>query len=237
MCKDGIFHFTRCYLSLILFYNRMKENLYYLFISGLILGSGPCLSLCAPILASYSAIQKKTFRDSFFSYLIFSSGKLLGYCILGVLCTLGVKIIASPLGKKYLDLIYLIVGCFIVLIGITAIFYRRGSFNPACNWIHKGNIRNVGTLGLLIGLAPCLPLLGILNYIVLISDSSFSAIGFCIAFGLGTIISPLFVIVMLSGRLAKVLSRNNKLKVAIRILCGGIIVFLGGKIILQILLR
>ena len=215
----------------------MKENLYYLFISGLILDSGPCLSLCAPILVSYTAIHKKTFKDSFFSYLVFSSSKLLGYCILGVLYTLGVKIIASPLGTKYLDFIYLIIGCFIVLIGITAIFYRGGSFKPVCSWIHKGNIRNVGILGLLIGLAPCLPLLGILNYIALISNSSFEAIGFCIAFGLGTIVSPLFLMVMLSGRLAQAFSKNDKLKTIIRILCGGIIIFLGGKIILQILLR
>ena len=215
----------------------MSENLYYLFISGLILGSGPCLSLCAPILVSYTALTKKSFKGSFSSYLIFSLNKLIGYCILGILCGLGVKIIASPLGAKYLDLIYLIIGCFIVLIGITAIFNRGNNFNPICNWLHKGNIRNVGVLGLLIGLAPCLPLLGILNYIVLISDSYLQTIGFCVVFGLGTIISPLFLMVMLSGKLAGAFSKNNKLKIIIRILCGGIIVFLGGRIILQTLLH
>jgi len=144
---------------------------------------------------------------------------------------------ASPLGVKYLDIIYLIIGCFIILIGITTIFYKGNKLNPVCGWIHKGDTRNVGILGLLIGLAPCLPLLGILNYIVLISDSHLKAIGFCLVFGLGTAISPLFIIVMLSGRLAETLSRNNKLKVVIRILCGGVILFLGGKIILQRLLR
>ena len=215
----------------------MKENLYYLFISGLVLGSGPCLSLCAPILVSYTAINKKNFKDSFFSYLIFSLSKLLGYCILGVLCGLGVKIIANPLATNHLDLIYIIIGCFIILIGITAIFNRGNSFNPICNWLHKGNIRNVGVLGLLIGLAPCLPLLGILNYIILISKSYLNTIGFCIVFGLGTIISPLFLMVMVSGKLAQNLSRNNKLKLIIKLFCGGIIIFLGGKIILQTLLH
>jgi len=215
----------------------MNENLYYLFISGLILGSGPCLTLCAPILISYAAIHRKTFKDSFFSYLVFSLCKLLGYCILGILCSLGVKLITSPLDAKYLNLIYLIIGCFIALIGITAIFYRKSSFNPVCNWIHKGNIRNVGILGLLIGLAPCLPLLGILNYIVLTSDSLSSTIGFCIVFGLGTIISPLFLMIMLSGKLSEAISKNDKLKNIIRVICGGVIIFLGGKIILQILLR
>ena len=215
----------------------MSENIYYLFVSGLILGSGPCLSLCAPVLVSYSAIHKKSLKDSFLSYLVFSLFKLIGYCLLGLLCALGIKIINSPLGQKYLDSIYLVVGFFITLIGLTTIFYKGNKSNLVCGWIHKGNIRNVGILGLLIGLAPCLPLLGILNYIVLISDSSLSAIGFCIVFGLGTVVSPLFLMVMLSGSLSQVISKNNKLKIMIRVLCGGIIIFLGGKIILQKLLR
>jgi len=215
----------------------MKENLYYLFISGLILGSGPCLSLCAPVLVSYTAIHKKSLNDSLLSYLVFALFKLIGYCILGLLCALGVKIINSPLGQKYIDSIYLVVGSFIILIGITTIFYKGNKLSPLCNWMHKGNIRNVGILGLLIGLAPCLPLLGILNYIILISDSFLKTTGFCIVFGLGTLISPLFLMVILSGRLAEAFSKNNKLKIAIRILCGGIILFLGGKITLQTLLR
>jgi len=189
------------------------------------------------VLVSYSAIYKKSLKDSFLAYLVFALFKLIGYCILGLLCALGVKIINSPLGQKYLDSIYLVVGSFIILIGITTIFYEGNKLNPLCSWIHRGNIRNVGILGLLIGLAPCLPLLGILNYIILISDSFLKTIGFCIVFGLGTITSPLFLMVMLSGRLSEAVSKNNKLKIAIRILCGVIILFLGGKITLQTLLR
>ena len=215
----------------------MKENLYYLFISGLILGSGPCLCLCAPILVSYTAIHKKTFKDSLFSYLVFSLCKLSGYAILGFFCALGVKIITSPQGAKYLDSIYLGLGCFIVLIGTTTIFYRGKKITLICNWLNKGNIRNVGILGLLIGFTPCLPLLGILNYIIIIAKNIPQAITFSLVFGLGTVVSPLFLLVLFSGKLVNQFSKNNTFKVAIRIICGLILLLLGGKIILQILLR
>ena len=215
----------------------MKENLYYLFISGLILGSGPCLSLCAPILVSYTAIHKKTLKDSFFSYLVFSLCKLSGYAILGAFCALGVKIITSPLGAKYLDSIYLILGCFIVLIGTTTIFYRGEKFTLICNWLNKGNIRNVGVLGLLIGFTPCLPLLGILNYIIIIAENIPQAITFSLVFGLGTVISPLFLLVMISGKLVNQFSKNNIFKTVIRIICGLVLLLLGGRIILGILPR
>lgn len=215
----------------------MKENLYYLFISGLILGSGPCLSFCAPVLISYSAIHKEGLGRSAISYLVFSLFKLTGYCLLGLICSLGVKAINTPLGQKYLDPIYITAGIFIILIGVTSLFYRDGKPNPVCGWIHRGNVRNVGLLGLLIGVTPCLPLLGILNYVILISGSLPSAIGLCLVFGLGTVISPLFIMVVLSGRISAAFTGNRRLKTLLRLLCAGVIIYLGGRIILEKLLR
>ncbi len=215
----------------------MKENLYYLFLSGLILGSGPCLAFCAPILVSYTAIHKKTFKDSFFSYLVFSLCKLLSYAVLGLLCALGVKIINTPLGAKYLDSIYLGLGYFIVLIGVATIFHKGKKLTSICSWLNKGNIKNVGILGLLIGFTPCLPLLGILNYIIIISKNIPQSIIFSLVFGLGTVISPLFILVLISGKLVDQFSKNNIFKAVIRIVCGLILLLLGGRIILQILLR
>ncbi len=145
--------------------------------------------------------------------------------------------IASPLVTKYLDSIYLSIGCFIILIGLTTVFYKGKSFSYVCSWINKGNIRNVGVLGFLIGLAPCLPLLGILNYIILVSQTNFQAIIFTLIFGLGTIISPLFLMVLFSGKLVSQFAKSNTFKIAIRLVCGLILIFLGGRIILQILLQ
>lgn len=215
----------------------MKENLYYLFVSGLLLGSGPCLSLCAPLLISYTVALKPTLKKSIISYLIFSLFKLISYVILGILCALGVTLLKSPGFREYLDTIYLILGCFIIIIGLATIFYKREKNTKICSWLHKGNIRNVGILGLLVGFSPCLPLLGILNYIVIISNSYWEAIIFTSLFGLGITLSPLLILVMLSGKIAEVLSQSKKLKTAIRIVGGIILLFLGGKIIHQKLLQ
>ncbi len=213
----------------------MKENLYYLFISGLILGSGPCLSLCAPVLISYTAALKASVKKSLLSYLVFSGFKILSYIILGVLCAGGVILLKHPVFIDYSNRIYLGLGYFIALIGLTTIFYKGKRISRICQWIHKGNIKNVGILGLLVGLSPCLPLLGILNYIVIISNSVYEAIIFSLVFGLGTALSPLLILVMVSGKVAEKLSQNDKFKVGIRIICGIVILFLGGKIILQTL--
>ena len=215
----------------------MKENIIYLFLSGIILASGPCLAICAPILIGYTAVHKATLKQSLISYLVFSISKLLSYVALGFLCALGVIILQSPLFMEYSQHIYAGLGFFIVLIGITTLIYRGQRFTKACAWIHKGNIRNVGLLGILVGLSPCLPLIGILNYIMLISDSPLQAIAFTFVFGIGTIISPLLIFVMISGKIAAKFSQSTKIKLIIRIGCGVLLLFLGTQIILRTLLR
>ena len=215
----------------------MKENLYYLFLTGLIFGSGPCLSFCAPLLVSYAAIRATSLKKSTVLYLVFSLSRLLAYMILGALCALSMTLLRSRIFEKYTNGIYLGLGCFIILIGITTLVYKESKIRKACSWLHKGNVRNVGILGLLIGFSPCLPLLGILNYIMIISKKVSDAILFSFVFGLGTVVSPLALVVILSGKVSQKLSENNKLKVIIRVICAATLIFLGAKIILQTLLR
>lgn len=215
----------------------MKENIIYLFISGVILGSGPCLAICAPILISYTAAHRTTIKQSIISYFVFSISKLFSYVILGFLCALGVIILRSPIFLEYSTYIYTGLGCFIVLIGISTLIYRGHKITKACAWIHKGNIRNVGILGILVGFSPCLPLIGILNYIMLISDSSFQAMMFTFIFGIGTIVSPLLILVMLSAKIADKLSKSTRIKLIIRTICGLLFLFLGSQIILRTLLQ
>ncbi len=214
----------------------MKENLYYLFISGLILGSGPCLSFCAPMLIGYAASQRASIRKSISSYAMFSLFKVAGYMLLGLACALSVRLLNSPALGGYLNTIYLMLGSFMVLAGLAVLFNKASHGNKACQWFHKGNIKNVGVFGLLVGLAPCLPLLGILNYVVIISNNPAQAIIFTLVFGLGTVLSPLLILMVLSAKIAERLSQNKKLKFTIRIATSLIIIFFGLKIILQILL-
>jgi sulfite exporter TauE/SafE len=215
----------------------MTENLYYLFVSGLILGSGPCLSFCAPILASYALIYKQSFGKATLSYIIFSVSKLASYIILGALCGLFSGILSSEKLIQYFDIINILLGLFVVFIGISILASKFLSVNNLCSKLHKGNIRNVGLLGFLVGFAPCLPLLGILNYIVIISKSVWQAVIFSLVFGLGTTISPLFLLIALSGKIGGNFFQFQKLHKIMRFISAGVLIFLGIQIILRILLR
>ncbi len=200
-------------------------------VSGLLLGSGPCLGFCAPVLVSYTLAHKNSLKQSLVSYLVFSLAKLLSYGLLGLICALSAGILHNPLFSRSTGLIKLLMGIFIILIGIATMVKPPHAASKFCGWLHRGNIRNVGMLGLLIGLSPCLPLLGILNYIVIISPAPLAALGYSLAFGIGTVFSPLLLIIMLSGKLANLWSANKPLLLTIRLISGIIIASLGVAVV------
>jgi len=209
----------------------MKENLYYLFASGLILGSGPCLSFCAPVLISYIASRQANIKKSLISYLVFSIFKLAGYGILGLICGAGITLLQGPLLAGRLDFIRLILGSFIILVGLAILFQKEKGIGRTCLWLNKGNVKNVGVLGLLTGLAPCAPLIGILNYVLIISSQPLEAVMFTLVFGLGTVLSPLIILIMLSGKFSEFASKNQKFKAVLKAVCGIVIISLGLKIV------
>jgi len=215
----------------------MKESLYYLFVSGLILGSGPCIGFCAPILAGFIATYKPSLKNAFVSYLSFSSAKLFSYMLLGGLCGIFSGILKSGIFLDYLKAINIILGIFILLIGILTIISKDPLNSKYCSFFSKGNLRNASMIGLLAGFSPCLPLLGILNYIIIISRSPFDGMFYAFAFGLGTAISPVILLVGLSGKLTGNFSNNNKIKILIRIISSLILIYLGARIIFQRFMR
>ena len=211
----------------------MKESLYYLFVSGLILGSGPCLGFCAPILTGFIVTYKPSLRKALISYASFSSAKLVSYMVIGALCGVFSGLLKSGFFMSYLNIINITLGFFILLIGIVTFISKEPLGSKCCLFLSKGNLTNAGILGLLAGFSPCLPLLGILNYIIIISRSPLEGLFHAFIFGLGTSISPVILLVGLSGKLAGNLSGNNKIKTLIRVVSSLILVYLGIRIILQ----
>jgi sulfite exporter TauE/SafE len=215
----------------------MQENLLFLFLSGIIFGSGPCLSFCAPILASFIAVYKTSFTKAAVSYLVFSAYRLTSYVIIGAICGLFSELINSDIFIRYLGIFNIILGIFILFIGITTLIRVPRIINKCCSFLHRGNFRNVGLLGLLVGFSPCLPFLGILNYIILISRSVLQSILFSFVFGLGTVVSPLLLVAAFSGKLSGDLSGQERFTKFIRFACASALIFLGLRIILQKLLH
>ena len=215
----------------------MKENLLFLFISGLVLGSGPCIGFCAPILAGYVAAYRTSLRKAVISYVVFSAAKLVSYMIIGALCAIFADILNSVFFEKYLYGINIILGAFVLLIGISIFIPKQAFFGRYCSFLHTGNIKNVGVLGFLAGFSPCLPFFGILNYIIAVSHSPFQSVLFTFVFGLGTSISPILLFVAFSGKLAGDFSKYKLWATIIKFGSAFVLFFLGAKIILQTLLR
>ncbi len=192
---------------------------------------------CAPLLASYSAIFKKGFKKSLMAYLVFSTCKIISYIILSLIWTKVINLFSDCLIQRFAVFFYNLLAAFIILAGITTIFYKNDKPNSFCKVVHSGNIRNIGLIGFLVGLSPCLPLIGILNYIAITSSNLTHAAAFSFVFGLGTVISPLLLIVTLSGKISQIFSKNKRIEKIIKITGGLVLISLGLIVIFRIPLR
>ncbi|MFA5311630.1 MAG: sulfite exporter TauE/SafE family protein [Candidatus Omnitrophota bacterium] len=211
----------------------MPESLYYLFLSGIILGSGPCLGFCAPILASFVAAYRPSFKMAMVSYLSFSIAKILSYMIIGGLIGIFSGFLKSGIFLGYANAINILLGVFILVMGAITIAVKEPLGSRYCSFLNRGNLKNAGLLGFLTGFSPCLPLLGILNYIIIIARSPAEGMLYALAFGLGSAISPAILLIGLSGKLAGDLSYNQKIKFLIRIVSSLVLIFLGTVILLK----
>jgi len=94
-------------------------------------------------------------------------------------------------------------------------------------------IREMALLGFLVGFAPCLPLLGVLAYI------AFHAQGFAqgallgLAFGAGTLLSPLILFGSLAGAISPVLLKKPIVYNIFSRLCGLILMYFGIGMIIK----
>ncbi|MGD9015341.1 MAG: sulfite exporter TauE/SafE family protein, partial [Candidatus Omnitrophota bacterium] len=89
-----------------------------LFLSGLFLGSGPCLATCGPILVSYIAATRQSLKQGMVVWLLFSLSRICIYLILSIsIFGLGEFLVRQRLINiaKY---VYSLGGAVIILIGI-----------------------------------------------------------------------------------------------------------------------
>lgn len=200
-----------------------------LFIAGLTLGFGPCFLFCAPILFPYILAEGTTAKEGFRSTVVFLLGRLIAYGILGFVAVylLNTLNIQNVYFKK-------ITGFFIILIGIAYIFGRAE--HKICGFLNKfliGKLRfNMLILGLLVGLSPCAPLVGILTYILVKSATPFAGLLCGVSFGLGTFFSPLLVGGFIAGGLSELISRHRRLFLFMKILSGSILIYFGLKLLI-----
>ena len=213
------------------------SRLFYILLQGFVIGAGPCLLICAPIIVPYIAGTKRSWQEGLKATLIFSFTRLFIYTILGAASGLiGAYLIRIFISTPFGYHVWSVGASFIIVLGLLIIFGKKLNMG-FCRFLNKyaveGPVASMVILGLLVGLSPCLPLIGILIEIALLSERILIGALYGFTFGIGTVLSPL----LLLGALAPVLpGRLLQSDVANRIfnsVCGVLLVLVGGYILLS----
>ncbi len=209
---------------------------------GLLMGTGPCLASCGPVLISYIAGTKNSAMQGLKSWFIFSLSRFFVTLFLGFIA----GITGAGLFSRFYCgisgyIIWLVTGVFISLLGILIFFAIHTKFK-VCGALNQSLIqhdtKSLVSLGILIGILPCVPLIGIISYITMVSTHYTHGILMAAAFALGTAISPLVLLAMAAGAIPKLkLLRHQGALVIFQRICGLILVLLGVHVAVNALMK
>lgn len=191
---------------------------------GLMLGCGPCLVFCTPIVIPYVAGSKKGWLEAFKGILAFSFTRM-GVCgVLGFLAALLGGLARERFYSERWEWTIWIFGIlFVLILGILLVLGKEPRFK-LCHVLRReivdSPIKSMTFLGVMVGILPCAPLLGILAYIAYLSKSALAGAFWGLSFGLGTASSPLIIFGTLAGGLPGTVIRNPRIYSIFSRLCG-----------------
>lgn len=165
-----------------------------LFTTGFLLGFGPCLLYCGPVLLSYIVGTSSNWRQGLRTTLTFSAARLLAYGLLGTVAGLSGQLIRRFIQSTYL--IEALGGVIIAAIGALMVLGKEAGPRLCTRLQSRGN---PALLGFLTGLSPCPPLVGALMGIALSTTSPLTGTLYGLAFGSGTLLSPMLALGALAG--------------------------------------
>ncbi len=206
------------------------------FILGATLSWGPCLSFCAPILLPYIGATQKGWLAGLKVSLAFSLARIVPYVILSLVsATLGQYLIQRFYQADAGSIIYTAAGAFIAFLGIIILLGKSAHLHicPPVKKIGAQGVQEMIVLGLLVGFAPCLPLIGLLTYIAFNVPNFLQGMLLGLTFGVGTLISPLVLCAPLVGAGANLLLKKPLLYKIFSRLCGLILLYFGIGMILR----
>ena len=210
-----------------------------LFITGVALSWGPCLSFCAPILVPYIAGTQKGWLNGLKVSLAFSLARVISYVSLSLISAIiGQYLIRRFYQTRAGSIIYLAAGVFVALLGIIIVIGKSPHLHfcaPLKKIGSRSGIKEMALLGIMVGLAPCLPLFGVLTYIAFNSQNFLHGAFLGLAFGLGTLISPLILIGPLAGGISMFLLKKPLVYKIFSYLCGLILIYLGIGMAIRVL--
>ncbi len=208
---------------------------------GLVYGLTFCTSACLPYLVSYIAGIKAGFRKGVTVTLVYNSGRIVAYAIIGTLVGLFQTVVSDTVFSLYQPFSSIIFGVFIILIGIS-IFYKKPTTGCVSKNIEspKGILKNVKQrfdvrafiMGFTRGFVLCPPLIAILLTAVTFAQVNLTLIA--VLFGAGTALSPLL---FLGGAVGWLLEKAPFFRKWTSILGGAFLVLLGASVLLLTLIE
>ncbi|MDI6641730.1 MAG: sulfite exporter TauE/SafE family protein [Elusimicrobiota bacterium] len=224
--------------------------------TGVLLGNGPCLLYCLPIILpiilttstecndkrSGKFIRTDKVAKSATMYsgwwtglkltLVFSISRLIAYSLLGFLSVTVFRFVSGLMSEQGMYLRFAL-SMIILVIGILYILGKE--LNPVCNilskYIAEKSARNLFFIGLLIGLSPCAPLVAVLTYIAAMSPSILFGLISGFAFGLGTVISIIIPAGTFAGFISQQLKNLPVVFKAVQIVSGVVLIYFAFRLI------
>ena len=199
--------------------------------------AGPCLLTCAPVLIVYLAARQLKWKQALSGVLIFLSGRLLAYLLLGYLAGLSGVALRQFGGSGLLPILKISGGVVIIFLAVQ-IWLGKELFPGKC-FCKTNEALNCGSLlvlGFIMGIFPCAPLLALLFEIALVSKSGLAGLTYSLFFGLGTFISGFIVIGVLSGVVTLLPQKFLKSRISnlvFRAICAVLLILLGFQLIFQ----
>jgi sulfite exporter TauE/SafE len=197
--------------------------------------AGPCLLTCAPLVVTFIAGRKISFLQGTRDILIFLCGRFLAYLALGYIAGFSgtyLRMVATGVFTLWLRLLG---GAVIILMGIY-VGIGQNVLNKICpaRLSEVTGISSLFLLGIIIGISPCAPLVGLLVELAIISKNGLDALLYALFFGLGTFISGFLALGVLSGIFKWVpakLFNSAKSNFIFRTVCALLLIALGLNLI------
>ncbi|MCX5700825.1 MAG: sulfite exporter TauE/SafE family protein [Candidatus Omnitrophica bacterium] len=205
-----------------------------IFLLGLSFGWGPCLASCGPLFLSYVAATRKNIFQGTFSYILFSFSRVLVYSVLGLLVFFLGRFILERL-INFFKISLILGGVFVILLAILIVLGKDITSIP-CKFLQKHILekdnKSLILLGVVSALLPCAPLISVLTYAGLIAKNALDNFIYVLAFGLGTILSPLILLVGFAGLIPRVINSSKAIYMRIfNLVCSLIMIILGIQLI------
>ncbi len=205
-----------------------------LFLTGLALGVGPCMMFCLPILLPYIAGTREGWLEGLKATMAFSLTRLAAYTVLGLIAGVSGEILTGLFGEGGYSLYIWVIGyLFVSFLGLLILLGGELK-TPMPRFLtrHKlgDDLTSLIILGLLVGITPCGPLLGILTYITLSVKSPLSGAFHAFCFGLGaSIITPITLLGVVAGVVPRLIFKSPRISEMFKRSCGALLILLGAK--------